>query len=88
MIAFEVKDMTCGHCVGAITKALHAADRDAQVRIDLGSHRVDIEPAKADATVLIDAIRQAGFTPVALETGQSEDRVSGAPIQRSGCCCG
>lgn len=26
MLAFEVKDMTCGHCVDAITKAVEAAD--------------------------------------------------------------
>ena len=30
MIAFEVKDMTCGHCVSAITKALKATDKDAK----------------------------------------------------------
>lgn len=30
MIAFEVKDMTCGHCVGTITKAVKAVDRDAR----------------------------------------------------------
>ena len=26
MIAFEVNDMTCGHCVSIITKAVKAAD--------------------------------------------------------------
>ena len=49
MIAFEVKDMTCGHCVSTITKALKAADRDAQVQIDLARHLVKVEPATADA---------------------------------------
>jgi copper chaperone len=64
MIAFEVKDMTCGHCAGTITKALAAADRDAKVQIDLRSHRVQIEPVCADARQFADAIRQAGYTPV------------------------
>jgi copper chaperone len=27
MISFEVNDMTCGHCVSTITKALKTADR-------------------------------------------------------------
>jgi copper chaperone len=64
MIAFEVKDMTCGHCASTITKALKAADRDAQVQIDLPTHRVRVEPASADAGELADAIREAGYTPV------------------------
>lgn len=63
MIAFEVKDMTCGHCVSTITQAVKEADDRAQVRIDLGTHRVEIEPAAADAQALADAIREAGYTP-------------------------
>jgi copper chaperone len=59
--------MTCGHCVSTITKALKAADQAAQVRIDLGRHRVEIEPAAADASALEEAIKEAGYTPVAVE---------------------
>jgi len=66
MIAFEVKDMTCGHCVSAITQAVKDADERAQVRIDLGTHRVEIDPAAAGAQALAEAIREAGYTPVAL----------------------
>jgi copper chaperone len=32
MIAFEVKDMSCGHCVGTITKAVTALDGGAKLR--------------------------------------------------------
>lgn len=64
MIAFEVRDMTCGHCVGAITQAVKGVDPGAQVRIDLASHRVEINPSAADARVFSDAIREAGYTPV------------------------
>lgn len=64
MIAFEVKDMTCGHCVSTVTKALKSADRDAQVRIDLATHRVEIEPGDCSAEELSDAIRDAGYTPI------------------------
>jgi len=65
MIAFEVNDMTCGHCVGAITKALKDADPAAQVQIDLASHRVQVE-STAGAAELEEAIREAGYTPVAV----------------------
>ncbi|KQP22720.1 heavy-metal-associated domain-containing protein [Pseudorhodoferax sp. Leaf267] len=64
MIAFEVQDMSCGHCVGSITKAVQAVDPQARVEIDLPTHRVQITPAQADAAQLRDAITQAGFTPV------------------------
>ena len=34
MTTFEVKDMTCGHCVSTITKAVKALDQGAKVQID------------------------------------------------------
>jgi len=66
MIAFEVNDMTCGHCASTITKAVMATDRAARVEIDLGRHLVQIEPGDADAQQLSDAITEAGYTPVAV----------------------
>ena len=83
MIAFEVKDMTCGHCVSTITKALKATDRDAKVQIDLATHRVQVEPVSADAEELAEAIKDAGYTPVSVEAALSE---SAAPVR--GSCCG
>jgi len=64
MIAFEVNDMTCGHCASTITKAVMAADRAAKVEIDLGRHLVRIQPGDSDAERLSDAITNAGYTPV------------------------
>jgi copper chaperone len=83
MIAFEVNDMTCGHCVSTITKALKATDKDAKVEIDLASHRVQVEPASADAQQLAEAIKDAGYTPVPVDAGESAvTRPAG-----SGCGC-
>lgn len=66
MIAFEVKDMSCGHCVGTVTQALKAVDPAATVDIDLARHRVEIGATGADPQRLSDAIRDAGYTPVAV----------------------
>ena len=33
MLAFEVNDMTCGHCVATITEAVKALDPDGRVRV-------------------------------------------------------
>ncbi|MDP1648169.1 MAG: heavy-metal-associated domain-containing protein [Rubrivivax sp.] len=66
MIAFEVQDMTCGHCVSAITKAVLGVDPAARVNADLATHRVEIQPGTADAAALGHAISEAGFTPAAI----------------------
>lgn len=87
MITFEVNDMTCGHCVSTITKALKAVDQDARVQIDLASHRVQIDPVEADAEELGDAIKEAGYTPVAIAAPPSIGESSGAPAKK-GCCGG
>ena len=64
MIAFEVKDMSCGHCVSTITWAVQEADPAAKVRIDLATHMVTIEAAAVDAATLGAAIAEAGYTPL------------------------
>jgi copper chaperone len=64
VIAFQVDDMSCGHCASTITRAVKAADKDAKVQIDLARHRVEIEPSEADAQALQEAIQEAGYTPV------------------------
>jgi copper chaperone len=86
MISFQVNDMTCGHCVSTITKALKAEDAAAEVRFDLASHRVDIESAEADAADLSEAIKAAGYTPVQIDIANNF-RDPGAAPARKGCCC-
>ncbi len=83
MIAFEVNDMTCGHCVSTITQALKAADKDAKVQIDLATHRVQVEPASAGAEALAQAIKDAGYTPVPVEAAAGD-----VAAQKQGSCCG
>ncbi len=83
MIAFEVNDMTCGHCVSTLTQALKAADKDAKVQIDLATHRVQVEPVSADAEALAQAIKDAGYTPVPVAAAAGE-----VAAQKRGSCCG
>jgi copper chaperone len=85
MVTFQVNDMTCGHCIGAITKAVAFVDPGAKVQVDLASHRVQIEPTASTAAALSDAIKVAGYTPVAVADA-SVQAVKAAP--RTGCCCG
>jgi len=87
MTTFEVKDMTCGHCVSTITKAVNDVDLGAKVQIDLATHRVTIDSTEVDAAGLGDAINRAGYTPVAVDAGVERVPVKAAPA-RGGCCCG
>ena len=66
MIEFQVSDMTTARCAGVVTKALKAEDHAALVRVDLATFTVGIEPSRASARELGDAIRRAGFSPVAV----------------------
>ena len=85
MVTFEVDDMTCGHCVSTITKAVRSVDPSARVQADLSTHRVQIEATVADVNALSAVIKEAGYTPVAVTDGS--EQASGAP-PRGGCCCG
>ena len=83
MNAFQVNDMTCGHCAGKIRNALGALDPQATVNIDVASRRVEVQSALATAVQLQGAIEQAGYTPVALEPGSPP---ADSPRQGRGCC--
>jgi copper chaperone len=65
MIAFHVSDMSCGRCANAITKAIKEVDPTARVHVDLAALVVEIDPGKASARQLSDAILAAGYAPTA-----------------------
>jgi len=83
MIAFEILDMTCGHCRAAITRAALGVDSTAEVEVDLAHHVVRINSAPANSARLAEAIVAAGYTPRRVEL-QGDDRAGGGA---SGCCC-
>lgn len=84
MVTFQVDDMTCGHCVGTITKAVKAVDGNAQVNIDLAKHLVEIESTDVDATKLGAAISAAGYAAVPVTGAVASP--SRSPTRGGGCC--
>ena len=60
MIQLTVEDMSCGHCVGRVTKAVQGVDAAAKVSIDLPSKRVSID-SDADLERIVAAIDAAGY---------------------------
>jgi copper chaperone len=81
MIVFNVNDMTCGHCVGAVTKAVKSVAPGATVSVDLGTKRVQINGREADVPAFKAAIEDAGYTAV-------EAAAVAAPSAARGGCCG
>lgn len=62
MLTYRVKDMTCGHCVATITKAVRDADPGAEIEVDLPQHLVRIG-SSTEAVQIEQAIREAGYDP-------------------------
>jgi copper chaperone len=62
MNEFVLPDMTCGHCVKAVTAALQDADPAAVVRTDLATQRVQVDSV-LPAERLAAALAEAGYTP-------------------------
>lgn len=70
MMKFHVADMTCGHCVSLITKAILQLQDDAKVEADLASATVSVN-STLSAEEIADAIKDAGYS---------------ASSQKSSCC--
>lgn len=86
MLAYRIEDMTCGHCVSAITRAVRDVDSGAKVDVDLVSHLVRIDTTHADAAEFGEAITEAGYTPVQVTAASAPE--AGAAAPRGGCCGG
>ena len=63
MYQLQVENMSCGHCAGAVTRAVQEIDVAAKVEVDLASKTVRIDSATALAP-LKSAIADAGYPVV------------------------
>mgnify|MGYP006159051559 FL=1 len=57
---FHIADMTCGHCVSMVTKAILAADTDAKVEVNLTDKTLQLSSDLSPAEV-IDVLTAAGY---------------------------
>jgi len=60
VLRFSVPDITCGHCIQTIEKAVKSADPQAQVAADLTTKEVTVRSEAEDAHIAA-AIRSAGY---------------------------
>jgi copper chaperone len=62
MITLTLPTMTCGHCVKTVTETVRRVDADAQVQVDLPTHRVTIDSPKP-AEAFTQALTEEGYAP-------------------------
>ena len=62
MIQFNIPQMSCGHCVRAVTEAVQEVDPQAKVDVDLASKKVSVE-SQADRQKIVAALSEAGYAP-------------------------
>ena len=60
MITLTLPNMTCQHCVRAVTQAAHEVDSTAKLNFDLVQHQVDIESDKP-RQAFVDALAEEGY---------------------------
>lgn len=65
MVRLTVAGMSCGHCVGAVTKAVQSAVKGVNVDVDLAGGRVEVAGTD-DAASVRKAIEDAGYEVVGL----------------------
>ncbi len=62
MIELHIPSMSCGHCVRAITEAVHARDPAATVSTELATHTVRVQTL-LPAEVITAQLTEAGYPP-------------------------
>ncbi|HLO95556.1 MAG TPA: heavy-metal-associated domain-containing protein [Burkholderiaceae bacterium] len=64
MSSFHLPDMSCGHCVAAITEALKAADPEVRLDFQREARTVQVQSRLDDAR-LAELLSEAGYPPAA-----------------------
>jgi copper chaperone len=60
MQVFNVQDMTCDHCVKAVTRAVQAQDAAAVVEVDLDQKQVKVQ-SSLQVPEILQLIREEGY---------------------------
>ena len=60
MYELQVEGMSCGHCVGAVTRSVKEVDAGATVEVDLATQKVKVQTTAALADIAA-AVEEAGY---------------------------
>ena len=62
-IEIKIPDMSCGHCVSTVERALSAIEGTQKVVVSLEDGCARVSGAALDYDRLHEAVREAGYTP-------------------------
>jgi copper chaperone len=60
-LQMEIQGMSCGHCVGAVKRALGELDGVSITSVSVGRAEVAYDAAKSDAPSILAAVKEAGY---------------------------
>jgi len=60
-LRLAIGGMTCGHCVGRVTKALGGVPGVSVKSVEVGHAVVAFDPAQTDSDRIAEAVREIGF---------------------------
>ena len=67
-LKIEIEGMSCGHCVGAVQRALGEVDGVIVEEVAVGSATVTYDPAKTSVDAVSKAVEKAGYAVVGEST--------------------
>lgn len=62
-LTVNVPEMSCGHCVSAVSGAVGQVPGVSDIRVDLESKRVEVAGEGVEPTAIAAAVRGAGYEP-------------------------
>jgi copper chaperone len=62
MLELRIPQMTCSHCVKAVTEAVKTVDPAARVQVDLATHQVKVDTV-APREAVVARLADAGYAP-------------------------
>ncbi len=63
-MSLKIDGMSCGHCVGAVTKALKSVDGVTVENVAVGSATIAYDPTATSPSAVASAVAKAGYTAV------------------------
>lgn len=64
-LTLKVPDMSCGHCVAAVSGAVEQVPGVSDVQVDLETKRVEVVGEGLEQIPIAAAVREAGYEPEA-----------------------
>jgi copper chaperone CopZ len=62
-LTLKVPEMSCGHCVTAVSGAVEQVPGVRDVQVDLGAKRVEVAGEGLEPAAVAAAVREAGYEP-------------------------